>query len=713
MFSTTRYRLVPFVALLAAGCASNSPSNPPSTDPACQLDTKGEKSPGYPFDVGKFTTGVLPIVSTTCGSAGCHAAPSGNAGFTVWASAAAGSCEFNKTFNNTVRQLDLTTPANSPLLAAVSGGVPGHPFTFPAGAPQLATLQDFVQSASQTFAAGGGTGVTPPPGPSPFNYATFKSTIAPMFERCATSGCHAPPGQSGFSIKPAATADADIQANFVAVTALADLTNPASSLVYTQATTLHGSGKSLQVDATQAQALLAWITDAKGNAGTNNPNPTCAPVTKFNVGVFTSEVMPILSGQLDLNAPGGVGRGPGCMSTVCHGTDRGPGKLSLLATADAATQMQNFACFVDLSSPLNSQILACPFNLPSCNHSPHPGQQVFAGNTDLNYQRVVSFVLGANASVSPFDFAFFARRVNTIFDDVNAVEQGAQGRSCSDTIACHGVAVAGQRPPNGSNFPILPNASDLGRLTANFASATSFATFLNPGESSLFLYPTNEIADRNAHPFATGFAHPGGADFAVDSDEAKAILEWAAGLRPDANGFQRNWLVAGDFPATRVADTTLVNENTVTPKIFDGAGGSFDNGQWDGLFSDSRSVDLNSAFPRPATSGRVAYAVSYALNTTPRQVDALLFVATQNPIRIYVNGLIAGQNDQPGGASASFSLPPAGPGQKPARIMIKLLQQSTDPSFAFTAQLTDANVGTQLTDTTGELVFTLGPGGGF
>ncbi|HEX8113884.1 MAG TPA: hypothetical protein VF516_39400, partial [Kofleriaceae bacterium] len=429
MFSTTRSWL-PFVALAAAGCTGDPPAaTSTSTDPECQLDTKGEKTPGYPFDVDKFTSDVLPIVSTSCSAGGCHAPPTGNAGFTVWASAPAGSCEFGKTFNNVVRQLDLTTPGNSRLLAAVSGSTPGHPFVFPAGAPQLAALSGFAQSASQVLVTGGGGGVTPPPGPSPFDYATFKSTIAPMFERCATAGCHAPPGQGGFAFKPAATADADLQANFTAVTALADFNNPATSLIYTQATTLHGSGKSLQVDAAQAQQLLAWITQAKGNAGTNT-NPTCAPVSKFNAGVFASEVMPILSGQLDLNVPGGVGRGAGCMSSVCHGTDRGPGKLSLLPTADVATQLQNFACFVDLASPLSSAVLACPFDLPSCPHSPHPGQQVFQGATDLNYQRVVSFVLGANASVSPFDFAFFARRVNTIFDDINAVEQGAQGRSC-------------------------------------------------------------------------------------------------------------------------------------------------------------------------------------------------------------------------------------------------------------------------------------------
>jgi hypothetical protein len=708
MFFTPRSWLVSFIALVTAGCAGDSPDGTALTDLECQLDTKGEKTPGYPFDVDKFTTGVLPIVSTSCSAGGCHGAPSGNAGFTVWASAQAGTCEFGKTFNNTVRQIDLTTPSNSRLLAAVSGSIAGHPFTFPASAPQLGTLRDFAESAGRVFAAGGG-GVTPPPGPSPFDYRTYQSTIQPMFERCATSGCHGT-GAGGFTLKASPTADSDLAANFAAITSRADLTDPAKSVIYTRATVVHASGKSATVEGTQAPQLLAWIEDAKRNAGTN-PNPTCAPVSKFNAGVFATDVYPILSGDLDLNVPGGLGRGAGCTSSVCHGTDRGPGKLSLLPTADNATRLQNFACFVNLGAPLTSDILACPLNSPGCRHSPHPGQDVFGGATDLNYQRIVGFVLGANADVSPFDFAFFARRINPIFNDVNAVEQGAQGRSCADSVSCHGVAVAGQRPPNGSDFPIIPNASDRSRLTVNFVAATGFVNFLNPGESSLLLYPTNEIANRTAHPFATGLPHPGGTDFAVDSPEARAILQWATGLRPDAGGFQRNWLVAGDFAATRIADPTLVDEIKVAPAIFDPASGAFNRGEWDGLFSDGTQVDLNSAFPRAATSGRVAYAASYALNTTRQQLVAQLSISTQNPIRIYLDGVLAAQNDQGGGASAVMTLAPAGTSPKPTRILIKLLQRSTDTSFAFTAQLRD-EFGTLLTDSTRELVFTLAPNGG-
>lgn len=712
------------LALLAAcsgsfalGCFGAPPTGEgdPLVDPECQLDTKGEKSPGFPFDVDTFTTAVLPVVAQSCGAGGCHGAPTGNGGFTVWAAAQPGDCDFGKTFNNVVAKVDLATPANSRLVAAVSGGSATHPFTFPEAAPQLATLREFVEAAAATYAADGG-GVTPPPGPSPFDYAVYQSTIQPAIDAagCARAGCHGT-GAAGFTLKSApAAASADMEANFVAVTSRGNLETPASSTIYVRATVTHAAGNSTTLAPEAAQQLLAWIEDAKQNAGGGGGgggNPSCAPLDKFNLGVFRTEILPILSGDLDLNVPGGQGRGGGCMSAACHGTDRGPGALSLPATADAATMLQNFACFVNLAAPSTSEILACPLNDPRCRRYPHPGQDVLAGANDLNYQRLLAYLYGTKVDVSPLDFAFFVRRINPIFNDVNAVEAGAQGRSCSDATACHGVSVAGQAPPNGSDFPIIPNASDLGRLSFNYVAATGFVNFLNPGESSLFLYPTDEIANRDAHPFATGLPHPGGRDFEVDSDFARAILQWAGGLRPDGDGFQRNWLVVGDFAATRVSDATLLDETTAVPSIFDQGGGAFNRGEWDGLFADRAEVDLNLAFPRDATSGRVAYAVSYAVNTVPRPLVAQLVVTTDNPIRIYVGGALVAQNDLGGGATALLNLPASGGTAAPARILIKLLQRSTDDRFAFTAQLRD-ELGALLTDRTGELVFTLGPKGG-
>jgi hypothetical protein len=700
--------LVVWSALVALGCNGDiEGTDPGATAPECQLDSKSEKSPGYPFDVDKFATEVMPVISKSCAAAGCHAAPTGNAGFTVWAAAKPGDCDFGKTFNSVVAKVDLTTPANSRFTAVISGGSSTHPFTFQPSSAELATLRSFVETASARYAADGG-GETPPPGPSPFNYTVYQSTVQPMLERCTGAACHGG-GQGGFTLK-AMPAAADMEANFIAVTSRANLVTPANSVIYTRATVQHASGASKTVDATQAAALIAWIEDAKKNAG-DNPNPTCAPLSKFNVGVFSTEVLPILSGDLDLNSIDGQARGAGCRSAACHGIDRGPGKLSLPATADSGTLLQNFACFVNLSSPAASEILACPLNNPGCRRYPHPGQDVLGGANDLNYQRMLAYLYGANAATSPLDFAFFSRRVNPILNDPNAVEGGAQGRSCSDATSCHGISVAGQAAPNGSDFAVIANASGLDRLTFNFVSASGFVNFLNPRGSSLFMYPTNEIADRAANPFATGIPHPGGFDFAVDSLEARTILQWAGGLRPDANGFLRDWLVVGDFPATQIIDPTLIDETTIVPKIFDRGGGAFNRGEWDGLFSDAQEVDLDTVFPRNATSGRAAYATTYVVNTVPRQLRVQLTVATNNPIRIYVNGALVAQNVESGGTSALFTLGAAGGEAKPARVMIKILQRDTDNRFAFTARLRD-ELGVVLTDTTREVVLTLGPNGG-
>src|SRR5262245_46763552 len=86
--------------LLLIGCFGSSPEagDDDTTQPdECQLDSKGEASPGYPYDVAKFRSDVLPVLIQSCGSATCHAQSIG--GFQVWANAATDDCNFGKTFN--------------------------------------------------------------------------------------------------------------------------------------------------------------------------------------------------------------------------------------------------------------------------------------------------------------------------------------------------------------------------------------------------------------------------------------------------------------------------------------------------------------------------------------------------------------------------------------------------------------------------------------
>src|ERR1043165_1653911 len=111
-------------AAFIAGCfgSSGGDDDNPTADPACQLDAKGEKSPGYPYDVAKFGSDVMPVLSKSCSALGCHGAPMGQGNFTVWANAKQGECNFGKSFNSFAKQVDLTTPTNSTVIAAVTGG---------------------------------------------------------------------------------------------------------------------------------------------------------------------------------------------------------------------------------------------------------------------------------------------------------------------------------------------------------------------------------------------------------------------------------------------------------------------------------------------------------------------------------------------------------------------------------------------------------------
>src|SRR3954465_335792 len=94
------------------GCFGSPDKADPTTDPACQLDAPAEKQPGYPYDVNKFGTDVMPVLAKSCGSQGCHGAPAGNSGLIIWAQAKPGDCDFGKTFNSVAKKIDLTTAGN-------------------------------------------------------------------------------------------------------------------------------------------------------------------------------------------------------------------------------------------------------------------------------------------------------------------------------------------------------------------------------------------------------------------------------------------------------------------------------------------------------------------------------------------------------------------------------------------------------------------------
>lgn len=723
--------------LAAAGCYSiepgaepteppavEVPSTPPPEPPAapppeCQLQSDEEHGPGWPFALPEFRGVILPQLLADCAS--CHAAPGGFGEFKVWTDAAPGNCSYAKTFNNLARFVDLDNPENSAVYAVVSGGDPTHSFQYPAGDPRLTALLEYIEAAARARDEVTGPPAPPPPPASPFDYAVFAEVIQPIIDTadgrgCSTAACHgAPGGIGGFAVSRMPAADsAELRASFAEVTAACDLAAPERSRFLLQSTHRHANGQSAVVTPAEAEVILAWIERAAENAGPlpGEPppvSPGCAGTEGFDVAVFASEIEPILLGEVDLNDLGDTRVTTGCSRGSCHGQDRTGGALVLKASATSQENLASFTCFVNLTNPVASDILLCPLGASGCSHAPHPGQVIFADGFDKNYQRILSYLYAAKTAATPLDFAFFARRINPIYSDPTALSGGTQNRTCAD---CHGVSVAGQAAPNGSNFPMIANATDPSRIAFNFSASANFVNFLQPEGSSLLLYPTNEVANLE-NPFATGLPHPGGAAFALDSRQALDIVTWARGLRPDGEGFLRAWLVAGDYSAAAITDQTAVDEARATPKIFDPSGASqFNNGQWDGLFSEDAEVDLNLAFPRAATAGRVAYAVAYLLNTGSSDLEVELQLTSSNAVKLWAGERpLLQASDATNGVSGLTTVPALRGGVGATRILVKVLQRVEDEDFAFSLLLRD-QLGNVLTDRTGELVVKLGPEGG-
>ena len=533
-------------------------------------------------------------------------------------------------------------------------------------------------------------------------------------------------------------------ANFAAVTARCDPSIPDQSLFYKHATTRHASGNSAVVSQQQVISILSWIQHAQPPATINPPvndpdagvgaggtggapdasippttgggNPSCISPDKFNLGLFTSEILPMMLGQIDYNAqPGQAISYDGCGRSSCHG-GTGAGALHISAASTPLQNLTSFGCYINSAAPSQSAILACPLNAPGCPKSPHPGQNVFRDPTDRNYQRILSFLYATSGVSSPLDFAFFARQIDPIFKDPNSGGLGATGgRTCADTSSCHGVNVAGQIPPNLSNFPILGSANSKSQLQIDYWAAANFANFSTPQGSELFLFPTDLTSDVN-QPFATGLHHPGGLDFGADSAQAQAILQWTGGLRPDNNGNVLDWLVAGTYSATQINQrTTAGDETRLAPQIFDNDGAQqFNGGQWDALISPSANVDLNTVFPGNPGTGRIAYAVAYLMNSTSSDLqNVLIQVTSPNIVLVYADGRPIAQTVGNGSTAIGIATLPAFSPTKPStELLLKVFQGPNDNRFAFSVSLQNQQGNVPLSNTSGEVILRLDASGG-
>jgi hypothetical protein len=700
-----RLSVIPLASLVAIGCGGgddgddgNNPDAAPPA-PACSIQSENEATPGSPYNLNTFETQVMPDLTANCAS--CHTGDNFLGGFQFFVGERP-DCNFINTFNTLINYIDLVNPANSRLVVAKQ--LPGHPDY---------DEQIYLNYITEAANNGGGGGITPPPVASPADFTVFTNAIQPLFDAqtCTAGGCHGA-GAGTFLLTPNATGDA-LGANFIETTARYSLDLPNNSLVYLKATNNHGGWTSTMPDGTaEAGILLGWIEAAAANNTPTGggPNVGCVSPDSYNIGVFEDEILPMFRGDLDWNDVGNESRFNGCVANgQCHGVVR-QGKFSLANSMPIEDMFSTFLCYVNQGNPSRSAVVMCPLGSQGSAFCPvgHPGGEIFPDAEDLNFQKLLSFVYSGRGTVQPFDFAFFIRNINTIFNDFNAVQGGALGLTCADRAECHGVDGPGQPVPGGSNFPIIGEQIDIGSLTFNFTSAASFANFLIPNDSSLRIYPTNLIFAGS--DFATGLAHRGGECFPPGSAEDQVISKFVAGLQPDAAGNIFDFLVFGDFNAAQITDEPIANENQLEAVIFDRLGSrEFNNGEADLFSSADAFVDLNIPFPRDQTAGRIAYAQLCVFNAGSRVEDVQFVVdtaASQNDSQIYVNGVLTAQGAA-GAATAISRLNPFISGGEPARLLLKIFQPAddniVDGDFGFEFKVLDENGNVFLNN---EIIFT-------
>ena len=130
--------------------------------------------------------------------------------------------------------------------------------------------------------------------------------------------------------------------------------------------------------------------EASSDPASDGDGGDCAAEGDFDVEVFAAEVLPILTGEIDLNHPGEPSL-VSCTRGPCHDNER-PGGFYLLVNDTAENNLERFACFVDLDRPKRSQVLVCPSDDERCVPFPHPGPALLSEHGDLNYARILSYI---------------------------------------------------------------------------------------------------------------------------------------------------------------------------------------------------------------------------------------------------------------------------------------------------------------------------------
>lgn len=696
--------------VVVTGCSD--PPGAPDAAPVlqnCTLALPVERSPGAPFDVAAFRERVWPVLAGRCGSTdgGCHA-PGNPSAFTVW-SAGPEPCRWIETFNALRVNTDLrNAPQNSRALTAIDGTQRAHPLVLEADDPLLVLLRGQIDDAFARWNVNG-------KGEGPhvyFDPAVYADTVQPALDAagCSATGCHdiqARAGDLGLHPAPAA-GSAELTANFRRVTRFVDLgmKSAVSTRLHVRATDGHGGAA---LDQAGSAALAAWIQDALDRVDDGDPvTASCIEAARLDFAAFDQHVAPMLQGLINLEHATRGGSNVSCSQAECHGRDRGVGtyRANLFPSLqrDPVPSFESYRCFSDPEEPRASQLLACAFDEPACLTGPH----VIAWperHQDGNIMRLLGYLHASNEATALLDFAYFARRVNPIFDDPALA--GPDGLTCA-MAGCHGFSGALGALLPASDMALVRDAEAPEDLFFNFAAAARFVNTAAPEQSTLLRYAARDVLP------GTGLQHPGEAGFGPGDAPAQIILRWLRGLRPDPDGFVRDVLLAGPFAAAGVTEEALPfsDEITLEPRLQHPSDEVEDDEwseEWDGYFSPEARIDLRASeagIPgAPIAAPRVVYAVVYLINTTDSELPVTLAVRSESDVHVR-----AGADEAVGldgaGVDHALVLPPYRHASDALRVMVKVLERPGDASFGFTLQLTDAS-GAPLTEDTGEIVVRL------
>ena len=444
---------------------------------------------------------------------------------------------------------------------------------------------------------------------------------------------------------------------------------PDQSLFYIQATNDHGgiAVSQAQGDADPrldpAHGAVADRADRDGgsrnrsDAGARVRRAAPAPTSPryFNLDYFAAEIQPILFGTRQLQP----GAGPARRERQLRALD-----LPRLADEPAeplpeqlsGDQPPQLRLLRQPGEPELVADLAVPAQRPprcTVPNGPHPGQDVFSSEQDLNYQRVASWLYsaqppssapaGTQGAASPLDFAWFARQVGHHLRRPG-VRRGGHDRIAHLLRHEHVPRRDARRArPRRTcrTSPSSPTRRRRKRSSSTTRRPRASPTSTRRQGSELFLYPTNEIADddpavrhgarapgRRRHRGRLRRRHSRSSRGPAACDPtatATSSTGSSPGRTTRRHGPRRRRATRRRSPrpsSTRPTPSATAASGTCAPRP-------------------NELVDLDRSRSARDGPNRVAYAYANVINTTGSAIQASVTVSSPNAVEVFVGSSVA------------------------------------------------------------------------